>query len=261
MAAGSVWDFLEATELERQTANEFQKRVWDQAYRKGARPKIPLQLRQLQGLIRDLCSPLDARHSEIRILDIGCGTGDLLSRFAKKYTCFGIDISIEAVQKARANGVQACQQNIEEGIAFGDEYFDIVTMSEVLEHVVGTDYVLSEVNRILRADGFFILTIPNVNSPLSWILQLLFDYPPLYSSRYKSTHVRDFTLRTIRKALSNNGFKVVRVEGTYVYPIMNSVSRTIANRVPRFSEMIILLNTKERKPMVTPAAAFDVRQI
>jgi len=248
-------------ELKYKTEKEFQERFWDKAYRKGAKPKFPLQLKKIQKLIGEICDKIERNRRDIKILDIGCGTGELLAAFAQRYKCFGIDISSEAVLRAKEKEIHAKQHNIEEGVPFDDDFFDVIMMSEVLEHVINTDYALTEINRVLHRNGFFLLTIPNINSPISLILQLLFDYPPLYSSRYKSIHVRDFTLRTIRKALINNGFKPIQTTGTYIYPFANVFSKAIANLVPRFSEMIILVSTKEGKLKTTPEVAFDVREI
>ena len=239
----------------------FQERVWDIVYQEGKKPKTPLQLLKIKRLISELASEIGVNHKEIRILDIGCGTGDLISDFVSKYACFGIDVSGEAVKKAKQKGVNAYKQDIEERLPFTENFFNIIVMSEVLEHVIRTDYVLKETWRVLNKEGFFILTIPNVNSPLSWIMQVFFDYPPLYSARYKSTHVRDFTLRTIKRALTNNGFRIHRIQGTYVYPFSNAFSRFIASRINRLSEMIILLSIKGERPIVTPEVTFDVREI
>lgn len=220
----------------------------------------------LHEIVRKLLSELTGKvaqgnQKETKILDIGCGTGELLRDFAGKYECFGIDLSSSAVEKARLRGIQAYRYDIEKELPFLDQYFHIVILSEVLEHVIQTDRLLKQVWRILDEKGFFILTIPNINSPISLIVQVLLDYPPVNSARYKSTHVRDFTLRTVKKALTNNGFRICRIGGTSVYPSCNSFSKFIANLVPRLSETIVLLAAKREKPAKTPEATFDVRGI
>jgi hypothetical protein len=113
----------------------------------------------------------------------------------------------------------------------------------------------------MHEKGFFILTVPNVNSPVSLIIEVLLDFPPINSARYKSTHVRDFTLRTVKKALANNGFKICKIGGTSVFPSRNSFSKFVANLVPRLSETIVLLAEKGQKPAKTLEVTFDVREL
>jgi SAM-dependent methyltransferase len=250
------------TGQESEAVRIFQERVYDEAYRGRAETRANIIHEKLKKLLSKFAyNSVQKNKNETKILDIGCGTGELLSDFTGKYACFGVDLSSSAVKKARLRGIQAYRHDIEKGLPFPAQYFHIIVMSEVLEHVIQTDRVLKEVWRILNEKGWFILTIPNINSPISWIMQVLFDYPPLNSARYKSAHVRDFTLRTIKKALTNNGFRICRIEGTLVFPLDNKFSKFMANIIPRLSETIILLNAKERKPSVTPEVTFDVREM
>jgi len=123
--------------------------------------------------------------------------------------CYLCDISEKAVIKARNKGIKAYVCDVDnEKLPFHDGIFDIVTCFEVLEHVINTDFVLSEINRVLKQNGIFIVSTPNVNSIYSLFAQIFMDYPPIASARYKSIHVRDFTLKTLKIALHINGFEV-----------------------------------------------------
>jgi hypothetical protein len=64
--------------------------------------------------------------------------------------------------------------------------------------------------------GHFLLTFPNVRTPVS-LAMMLVDLPPMYSARYRAGHVRDFTAKTMRIALSNCGFRVEKMIGADFY--------------------------------------------
>jgi methionine biosynthesis protein MetW len=188
-----------------------------------------------------------------RILDVGCGEGKLTLPYNKIYDIVGVDINLRSLVKAKWNGLYCLLCDIEKTyLPFQDESFDIVICSEVLEHVVHTDHLLQEINRVLRMGGTFILSFPNINNLSSIFLQLFFDLPPMYSARYKSPHRRDFTLRLIKMALKINGFQIFNITGTCIPPFKNWLSRILSQAFPRFSSKIIILSKKIAKPKLLP---------
>jgi ubiquinone/menaquinone biosynthesis C-methylase UbiE len=135
----------------------------------------------------------------------------------------------------------------------------LTVCSEVIEHICNTDNLLNELNRVIRKNGYLILTFPNVNQPISWLAQIVFDFPPVYSARYKSPHVRDFTLRIIKKILPVFGFDIKNVRGTDLYPSVGKLSQWVAKNIPRVSEKIVVVSTKKRKPQKTANVVWDTR--
>jgi len=123
----------------------------------------------------------------------------------------------------------------------------LVICSETIEHLLDADNLLQEIHRTVRLGGTFILTFPNVNQPISWLMQILFDLPPRYSARYKSPHVRDYTLRIIKNVLVNFGFEISDVTGTYIYPSEDRISQWLAKSFPRLAEKIIVVSKKRLK--------------
>jgi ubiquinone/menaquinone biosynthesis C-methylase UbiE len=204
---------------------------------------------KVRGIIRELSAARTCK-----ILDVGCGDGSLLEPFHRHHECYGVDISEAQLKKARAKGIKAFRVNIEaEKLPFPQSFFDLAVCSETIEHLLDVDNLFHEVNRTLKKGGFFILTFPNVNQPVSWLLQVVFDLPPMYSARYKSPHVRDYTLRIVKSALTRFGFAVKNVTGTYVYPFKGGVSQFLARFIPRIAEKIIVVSEKHQETMMLPS--------
>ncbi len=100
------------------------------------------------------------------ILDIGCGRGLLLEKVravAVEGSVFsGIDISPELVRISKeSNPVADIRVGDAEALPYPDNSFDVVFMTEVLEHMLDFKAALSEVRRVLKAGGIFIVSVPN----------------------------------------------------------------------------------------------------
>ncbi len=108
-----------------------------------------------------------ARHLATKkaVLDLGCGEGygsHLLAGVAERVT--GVDLSAEAVEHARSRYVGA---NLEYRVAdcrttgLPDQHFDLVVCFEMVEHIADHDRLLSEVRRVLKKNGVFVVSSPN----------------------------------------------------------------------------------------------------
>lgn len=95
-----------------------------------------------------------------KILDVGCGTGGNLLFFSKVGQAFGLDISEKAVDFCKRRGLKNVALSSAEKIKYPDNTFDIVTCFDLLEHVVDTTEVLSEMKRVLKDDGGIVITVP-----------------------------------------------------------------------------------------------------
>ncbi len=153
-----------------------------------------------------------------RILDVGCAAGLVLGPFAQAHEIHGVDISESLVAKAVQAGLRARVHDLDaQPLPYPDKMFDVVFSGENIEHLVNTDGLLFEINRVLKPGGTFVLTFPNIRTLLSLLMMAFLDTPPMYSARYRSSHYRDFTLRTIKIALKAHAFAVQRSLGCSFY--------------------------------------------
>jgi len=112
-------------------------------------------LRRDQRLIADLV-PQGAR-----VLDLGCGDGELLERLRDERGAFvrGVEIDLERVERCIARGLSVIQADLDEGLpAFRDGSFDVVVLSQTMQVVRRPRLVLAEMLRVAERG---VVSFPN----------------------------------------------------------------------------------------------------
>ena len=142
---------------------------------------------------------------ERRILDVGCGTGTMLTYLASYGQAQGVDIDEEAVGYCRERGLTDVRLGAAETLPFEDGSFDLVTALDVVEHLDDDAAALREIRRVLRPRGKVLVTVPA--HPFLWGDQ---DEVNQHKRRYVATEVRE--------RLTATGFDVLRL--TYINAFM-----------------------------------------
>ena len=96
-----------------------------------------------------------------RVLDLGCGGGELLALLRDERGCtgYGIELDDAQVMACVARGINVIQHNLEEGLAlFDDNSFDVVLQLDTLQHLRNTEAMLRETARIGRVG---LVSFPN----------------------------------------------------------------------------------------------------
>jgi 2-polyprenyl-3-methyl-5-hydroxy-6-metoxy-1,4-benzoquinol methylase len=117
--------------------------------------------RAARALLSRHVSIVPTRSANGTLLDMGCGNGKFLSFMrGMGWKTYGTDISPLAVEVARANGHRVSCGDVAQA-RFSDDFFDLITLNNVLEHVYDPIATLEELRRVLKPGGELIVCVPN----------------------------------------------------------------------------------------------------
>lgn len=148
-------------------------------------------------------------HSKGRLLDIGCGGGFFVrAAAAAGWDAVGLEPSGEASRcAARAQRIGVIAGRLEE-VPFAAGRFDVITMFDVLEHVLCPRACLVEARRLLAPGGRLMIETPNM---AGWLPRVMGKRHPWVRP---PEHLTYFTPSTLRLLLEHCGFQVTQLHGT-----------------------------------------------
>lgn len=134
----------------------------------------------------------------LSVLDIGCGTGALMESLSGSAKIYGMDVAYAALGFCKERGLSNLAQGNSQQLPFKDKAFDVVIMSDLLEHAADDALVLREGRRVLNRGGRLILTVP--------------AFMALWSPHDVALgHQRRYRLAGLRRQFVENGFHVERI--------------------------------------------------
>jgi len=163
----------------------------------------------------DLNRPLDTPR-DCRLLDVGCGDGRfLLEKFESGCFCFGNDISRAALDRlhSRQPAIETRCGDLWD-VNYPDDFFDVINMSHVIEHVPDVNRLLAEAHRVLKKGGVLRIQVPNAASFTFMIFRKY--WMPLEVPR----HVYAFSVQNLKTLFKKTGFDVVcsrTAEGSFTF--------------------------------------------
>lgn len=99
-----------------------------------------------------------------KVLDVGCGEGNFISKL-KGHTpkLYGFDVDRYKIQKAKQRWkfVKFSHRGVSEPLPYSSNFFDVVCLLHVLEHVDSEKRILQEVYRVLKPNGIVIIASPH----------------------------------------------------------------------------------------------------
>mgnify|MGYP000734067666 CR=1 FL=1 len=200
-----------------------------------------------------------------RYLDLGCGDGNFtleIANLVEAREIVGVDISEQALSLAQRKDVKTFKVDLEnDHLPFPDNYFDLVTAIEIVEHLRTVDNLLMQTFRVLRPGGFFVIATPNLGSWINRLL-LLLGYQPMHtepSKRYhvglprgvreKSSyagHVNLMTVKALCSLLKVYNFVIVDKQGIHwhvKYGVLDVIDRFFS-KIPSLAHDIAILAQK-----------------
>jgi len=123
-----------------------------------------------------------------KVLDLGCGKGNILSELQKTKDINGLGVEIEEknIEECLLQNINVLEQNIDDGlINFSNDSFDVVILSQTIQVLKNPDTALEEITRIGKT---CIVTIPNFGHWRSRLSLLLNGRMPVTSPLPESWH-------------------------------------------------------------------------
>jgi len=148
-------------------------------------------------MITDIVEALP-RGDDFRMLDAGCGTGQMTKLLERYGEAVGLEIAPEAIEFARKRGVHNIVQGSITEPPFEPGSFDLVLSLDVIEHVDDDVHILNSLFDIVKPGGHLIVTVPAFQS--------------LWSSHDEiNHHKRRYRVPQLRNMIENAGFDMTRI--------------------------------------------------
>lgn len=193
-------------------ANEKQRKKYiHEKYTYQYTENYRLVLPKLYGRFIKHVSLIEKYKNEGRLLDVGCGTGYFLKFIKdnyKKWSVFGVEPNWLLRRVASRNTNEKIKKGILSNIPFVDNYFDVITCYDVLEHSIELKKNILELQRVLKPTGLLLIQAPNYKSFMPYITGEKWDWWCI------PDHVLHFSYKFLTNYLKKNGFTILE---SYTY--------------------------------------------
>lgn len=148
-----------------------------------------------------------------RVLDIGCGAGDLGGYLRTEKQCYvvGMDYSTESLAVAgdKLDATWQIDLNSQLPHDITDDTFDVIVLADILEHIYMPGAILQSAEKLLKPGGKLLISIPNAG----YVGALLSLYDDEWQYREEGildrTHIRFYTRKSIIELLKLSGYDAV----------------------------------------------------
>jgi 2-polyprenyl-3-methyl-5-hydroxy-6-metoxy-1,4-benzoquinol methylase len=158
-----------------------------------------------------------------KILDVGCGLGYFLKQMKQipEWEIYGCETSPVAVEFGKKRlGIETLYQGPLETAPYSPEFFEIITLWDVLEHIPQPDALLKKSHSLLKPGGILFLHTPNadIQLPKAKLKKALFGMKEGMHFLEAKDHCQIYTPSTLAVLLKRNGFNEIKL--THLPPIM-----------------------------------------
>lgn len=164
-----------------------------------------------QGARADYISELPV-DPQARILEIGCGEGGTGYLALKEQRCgryCGVELLLSAAEKAKERITEVVLGDVEKiELPWPIDYFDVLILSEVLEHISDPWAVLRKLRPILKQGARVFASSPNVSNHRIVSMLIRGDWALTDMGAMDKTHLRWFTPRSYKSLFESSGYVV-----------------------------------------------------
>jgi len=156
--------------------------------------------------------PLLPSGLEVRLLDVGCGAGNMIDHLSEYGRLKGLEIDPRPTKMAHDRGYDVDLFDVTKPMPFAEGTFDAVTALDVIEHNEDDMAILRDSYRVLKPGGHIIITVP--------AFMFLWSHNDDINA-----HVRRYTAGELRRKLTEAGFTVRRMSynNFFVFPLAAAI--------------------------------------
>jgi len=159
------------------------------------------------------------------ITDLGCGFEGKLLKDLSAHVKKGVGVDINVNSANLPGNITLIPYDLEKKLSLKDNTFDVVLSTAVIEHLNNPNILISEAYRILKKNGFLLITTPNAR--YSFILESL-AYLKLISKEEIKDHKRYYNQKSLHQALRIAGFSKNNISIRNVqFPGFNLLAKAI----------------------------------
>jgi len=162
-----------------------------------------------------------------RLLDVGCSLGwFLVAARHVGYETYGVEIAHSAASFARREFRLRVHEGTLATAPFPEQYFHVITLWDVLEHLDDPDAALRKIRQLIRPDGVLLIRVPNItfHLPKAHLVRRLFPGRAIGLDAWN--HLNHYSSRTLTLHLARHGFRTVWVRpgipNVYGKPVTDS---------------------------------------
>ncbi|MGB7069794.1 MAG: methyltransferase domain-containing protein [Pyrinomonadaceae bacterium] len=191
-------------------------------YYTGDRTEIEAGRKRYEAVTEFLLAEIARLKAPGKLLDVGCGYGFFLIEAGKKgWAVFGTDLSEVAVEYARVqHGLENVYLSDLAGPIFEDKKFDVINLTNVLEHVPSPTKTLVDCRNLLDDRGILMVRVPNMRFndlknkilPLLRILGIGKGGDLCYLASPPPVHLAGFSDSTLREYFSKVGLDTIEIK-------------------------------------------------
>jgi len=163
-----------------------------------------------KNVVLDVIKRYLTKNDQIKVLDIGCGSGLMLTSLDKIGETYGMDMSDEAISFSKEIFTGRVEKGaLPDQLPYQENFFDLITALDVIEHIDNDVDSISAIRSLLAPGGKVVFTVP--------------AYMFLWSPHDEmNEHKRRYTLPELKKKLVEAGFTVEKISyyNTFLFPVV-----------------------------------------
>ena len=156
-----------------------------------------------------------------RLLDIGCGNGNLFGLLKKEaYQLYGVDLSENMISAAKAAYSDRAELSVAdaEKLPYESEMFDVLVCNASFHHYTHPDTVLGEMNRVAKSGGKLLIGDPYMPQPIRWIMNACTKYSNEGDYHFYGVH-------EMKRLLETHGFEFLKAIRTSHHSVLYTAKK------------------------------------